>query len=62
MSSSPICAGTASMAPTRGKHSDMNRDLLRVRVPNPHQGCIGRDLLARILGQAGVSKDEGQAL
>jgi hypothetical protein len=27
-------------------------------VPNPHQGDIGKDLLARILRQGGISRDE----
>ncbi len=27
-------------------------------VPNPHTGDVGRDLLARILRQAGVSREE----
>ena len=45
-----------------GKHSYMARGPLRVRIPNSHQGDIGRDLLARILRQAGVSRDEWEAL
>lgn len=30
---------------------------LSIHVPNPHQGDIGRDLLLRILRQAGISKE-----
>ena len=45
-----------------GKHQYMVRDRLRLRLPNPHQGDIGRDLLARILRQAGISRDEWEAL
>jgi hypothetical protein len=30
--------------------------------PIPHQGDIGRDLLARILRQAGVDRDEWERL
>ena len=45
-----------------GKHQYMVRDRLRLRLPNPHQGDIGRDLLARILRQAGISRDECEAL
>ena len=45
-----------------GKHQYMVRDRLRLRLPNPHQGHIGRDLLARILRQAGISRDEWEAL
>ena len=35
----------------------INRDL-RLTIPNPHKKEIGVDLLARILRQAGISKDE----
>lgn len=45
-----------------GKHQYMVRDRLRLRIPNPHQGDIGRDLLARIMRQAGISRDEWEAL
>ena len=45
-----------------GKHEDMARDTLRVRIPNPHRGDIGRDLLARLLRQAGVSREECETL
>ena len=45
-----------------GKHQFMVRDEVTIRVPNPHQGDIGRDLLSRILRQAGVSKEEWEAL
>jgi predicted RNA binding protein YcfA (HicA-like mRNA interferase family) len=39
-----------------GKHAFMIKDDITLRVPNPHQGDIGRELLARILRQAGVSR------
>ena len=39
-----------------GKHSFMVRGNLTLAVPNPHQQEIGRDLLARILRQAGISR------
>ena len=29
-----------------------------VFIPNPHGGDIGRELLARVLRQAGVARDE----
>ena len=35
---------------------------ITVRVPNPHQADVGRDLLGRILRQAGVSRAEWEAL
>jgi len=32
-----------------GKHQFMSRAGLRLRIPNPHRGDIGRELLARLL-------------
>ena len=40
------------------KHGIMIRGQVRVRLPNPHGGDVGRGLLAKILRQAGISKDE----
>jgi hypothetical protein len=31
-------------------------------LPNPHQGSIGRELLTRILRQAGISREEWERL
>jgi predicted RNA binding protein YcfA (HicA-like mRNA interferase family) len=45
-----------------GKHQFMVRGDVTIRVPNPHQGDIGRELLGRILSQAGISKDEWEKL
>jgi predicted RNA binding protein YcfA (HicA-like mRNA interferase family) len=45
-----------------GKHQFMARGEITIRVPNPHQGDIGRELLARILRQAGISKEEWETL
>jgi predicted RNA binding protein YcfA (HicA-like mRNA interferase family) len=45
-----------------GKHQFMARGEITIRVPNPHQGDIGRELLARILRQAGISKEECETL
>lgn len=33
-----------------------------LRIPNPHEADIGRDLLARILRQAEISKEEWEKL
>ena len=33
-----------------------------LRIPNPHQSDIGKELLARILRQAGIDKDEWEKL
>lgn len=40
-----------------GKHAFMIRGGVTLRIPNPHQGDIGRDLLARILRQAGIDRE-----
>ena len=45
-----------------GKHQFMVRGEITIRVPNPHQGDIGRELLARILRQAEISKEEWEKL
>jgi len=41
-----------------GRHLFMSKGLLKVRIPNPHTGDISRYLLAEILRQAGISKEE----
>lgn len=40
-----------------GRHAFMIRNETRVTLPNPHQGDISIGLLARILRQAGVTRD-----
>lgn len=44
------------------KHQFMRRGDRTVRLPNPHQGDIGKELLARILKQAGISREEWEKL
>jgi hypothetical protein len=44
------------------KHQIMVRGDVTLRIPNPHESQISRDLLARLLRQAGVSRDEWEAL
>ncbi|HET6498433.1 MAG TPA: type II toxin-antitoxin system HicA family toxin [Coriobacteriia bacterium] len=39
-------------------HDFMTRGTLKVKVPNPHRGDVSADLLARILRNAGISRDE----
>lgn len=39
-----------------GKHQFMVRGETTLRIPNPHRGDIGVDLLARILRQAGIDR------
>jgi len=45
-----------------GKHQFMTRDTVTLRIPNPHQGDISKDLLSRILRQAGISREEWEEL
>jgi len=45
-----------------GKHQFMIRGDITVRIPNPHHGDVGMELLSRILRQAGIAKDEWEAL
>ncbi|MCL4706723.1 type II toxin-antitoxin system HicA family toxin [bacterium] len=45
-----------------GKHQYMIKGELKLAIPNPHQGDIGRDLLARILRQAEIEKDDWEKL
>ena len=45
-----------------GKHSFMVRGNVTIRIPNPHRGDVGRELLARILRQAGITREEWQRL
>ncbi len=45
-----------------GKHQYLVKDEIKLAIPNPHQSDIGRDLLARILRQAGIDKSEWEKL
>jgi len=47
-----------------GKHEFMVRasDSLRLAIPNPHKGEIGKDLLAEILREAGISHQDWEKL
>ena len=47
---------------TGGDHEIMIRGDLTIKIPNPHRGDIRRDLLAEILRQAGISRDEWKRL
>jgi hypothetical protein len=40
-----------------GRHQFMVRGPVTIRVPNPHQADIGRELLIRILRQAGIDRE-----
>lgn len=45
-----------------GKHEFLVRGELRLVIPNPHQSEISKDLLARILRQAGISRRDWEQL
>ncbi|MGI8854656.1 MAG: type II toxin-antitoxin system HicA family toxin [Thermomicrobiales bacterium] len=47
---------------TGTKHEFMQRDEVKITIPNPHGGDIGVGLLARILRQAGISREEWERL
>jgi len=40
----------------------MFKGTIRLRLPNPHRGDAGRELLSRILKQAGIDKDSWEKL
>lgn len=44
------------------RHQFMVRGDLTLFLPNPHRGDIGKDLLARLLRQAGISRAEWEDL
>jgi len=45
-----------------GKHQFMTKGHQTLRLPNPHQADIGRELLARILRQGEIDKAEWENL
>ena len=45
-----------------GKHEFLVKGSLRLTLPNPHLGEISKDLLSRILKQAGISHEEWEKL
>ena len=44
------------------KHQFMVKGNVTIRLPNPHQTDVGRELLARILRQAGINKEDWEKL
>ncbi len=44
------------------KHQFMVKSDVTIRLPNPHQTDIGRELSARILRQAGINKEDWEKL
>ena len=45
-----------------GKHQFMARGDTTIRLPNPHEGDVSVGLLARILRQAGISREDWESL
>jgi hypothetical protein len=45
-----------------GKHEYMVKGELKLANPGVHQGDISRELLTRILRQAGINRDEWKGL
>ncbi|MBI5470227.1 type II toxin-antitoxin system HicA family toxin [Candidatus Kaiserbacteria bacterium] len=41
-----------------GKHPYMIKGAMTLTVPNPHEGDISRDLLMKVLRQAGISRSQ----
>lgn len=44
------------------RHEFMIKGTLRVAIPNPHRGDIGRGLLLEILRQAGIDRESWEEL
>ena len=44
------------------KHQFMVKGEVRLRIPNPHQRDIGKELLSRILRQAKINRDNWERL
>jgi predicted RNA binding protein YcfA (HicA-like mRNA interferase family) len=45
-----------------GRHEFMQRGSVSVTIPNPHGSDIGPNLLAKVLRQAGITREEWEAL
>jgi len=45
-----------------GKHQFMIKEHVCVRIPNPHRGEIGRNLLRAVLREAGVSMEDWESV
>jgi predicted RNA binding protein YcfA (HicA-like mRNA interferase family) len=45
-----------------GKHEFMERGGLSLAIPNPHGRDIGPNLLAKVLHQAGIAREEWEQL
>ncbi|MEK7404001.1 MAG: type II toxin-antitoxin system HicA family toxin [Acidobacteriota bacterium] len=47
---------------TCGRRQYMARSVVRLILPNPHQADIGRELLAKIVRQAGIAREDWERL
>jgi predicted RNA binding protein YcfA (HicA-like mRNA interferase family) len=47
---------------TGGRHEFLIKGEIRLILPNPHQSEISKDLLARILRQANLAREEWEKL
>ena len=45
-----------------GKHQFMVKGEITLRIPSPHRGDIGKELLSRILKQAKIDKEKWESL
>ena len=45
-----------------GKHQYMKRGAVRVTLPNPHEGEIGKNLPSRVLRGARITREEWEKL
>jgi predicted RNA binding protein YcfA (HicA-like mRNA interferase family) len=45
-----------------GSHQVMWKGELKISIPNPHRGDIGKNLLALILREAGISRQQWEQL
>ncbi len=45
-----------------GNHQYMSKGQLKVSIPNPRRGDISKGLLARILTEAGISREEWESI
>lgn len=44
------------------RHQFMSKGAVRVRIPNPHRADISKGLLATVLSEAGISREEWEEL
>ncbi len=58
------CLGALGFEPpvSGGAHQYMSGRGRKLRIPNPHKEAISRGLLVRILRQAGIEREEWEAL